>query len=85
MIVSGQELADTLRAIVREELWEAVASRADDGWLDQQAAAEYLGMKLDALKSATTRGQVPVHRGATGRRRYRKSELDVFATANDRP
>jgi hypothetical protein len=83
MVIDGQELAETLRALVQEAVSAALPLSHEDGWLDKKAAAEYVGMSIGALDSATTRGQLPCHRGATGRRRYRKSELDAFCTARD--
>jgi hypothetical protein len=46
--------------------------------MDVGAAAQYAAMTPDAIRSATKRGQLRVHRGATGRLRYRTEDLDAF-------
>jgi hypothetical protein len=70
-------LEERARRVVREEI-ERAASNARSPWMDVRAAAEYAAMTPDAIRSATKRGQLRVHRGETGRLRYRTEDLDVF-------
>ncbi len=67
-----------LRALVAEEVARALGARGDqaDGWLDVQAASEYLCTTKAALRSMLKRGQVAAHRSATGRVLFRASDLD---------
>ena len=52
-------------------------------WLNVVQAAEYLGTTRGAINRSASRGQIKVHRGATGRLRFLREDLDAFATAND--
>ena len=83
VVIGARELSTTLEQVVRRVL-EEHGSREPDGWLSQKSAAGYLDTTEEAIKAATARGQLPVHRGVTGRRRYRRSEIDQFAVANDK-
>jgi hypothetical protein len=70
-------LEERVRAIVREQIQLAV-SDVRSPWMDVGGAAEYAAMTPDAIRSATKRGQLRVHRGQTGRLRYRIEDLDAF-------
>lgn len=70
-------LEERVRRVVREEI-ERAGSDARSPWMDVGAAAQYAAMTPDAIRSATKRGQLRVHRGATGRLRYRTEDLDAF-------
>ena len=83
VIVTEEELAETLRAVVREEVQALRSVGAEKGWLDPKSAAAYLDMSPDAIAGAVKRGQLVVHRTAPGRRRFKREELDDFATAKD--
>jgi hypothetical protein len=83
VFMSQDDLETVLAEAVRRTLEENGAIGSEDGWLNREGAARYLSMTPAAIDAATTRGQLPVHRGLTGRRRYRRSELDEFATARD--
>jgi len=74
-----------LRSAVRDEVRAALDSRepVPQGWMDVARAAEYLSMPEGALRSTYQRGQIPFHRTATGGIRFRRDELDAFATAGD--
>jgi hypothetical protein len=69
-------LEERVRRVVREEI-QGAASHASP-WMDVGRAAEYAAMTPDAIRSATKRGQLRVHRGQTGRLRYRAEDLDAF-------
>ena len=73
-------LRECVRAIVREELERALEVRS--AWLDVAGAAEYAAMSPEAIRSATKRGQLRVHRGETGRLRYRTEDLDDFLSGD---
>jgi len=71
---------------VRDEIRAALEEQQEpvpQGWLNVAGAAEYLSMPEGALRTAYRRGQIPVHRTATGGIRFRRDELDAFATAGD--
>jgi hypothetical protein len=76
-------LEERVRRVVREEL-ERAASDARSRWMDVGGAAEYAAMTPDAIRSATKRGQLRVHRGETGRLRYRTEDLDTFLRGDAR-
>jgi hypothetical protein len=83
LIIDQQELADVLRAIVRDEI-AALAPGEEDPWLDAEAAGGYLSMSTSAIQTAWTRGKLVCHLSETGQRRVRRSELDQYAMAGDR-
>jgi hypothetical protein len=82
-IVDLTDLAAEVAALVRQTVREELSAVVDDGWLDAKSTAAYLDMSVGAVNSATSRGQLPCHRTGTGGRRYRRSELDAWATARD--
>jgi hypothetical protein len=69
-------LEDGVRRVIREEIERASDVRSP--WRDVAGAADYAAMTPEAIRSATKRGQLRVHRGQTGRLRYRTEELDAF-------
>jgi len=78
--------AEQLRAIVAEAVRDALnIQRGNEGYLDTEQAAAYLGTTTRSLQHAVTRGQiVPDHRGSRhgglkGNRFTRKT-LDAFIT-----
>jgi hypothetical protein len=69
-------LEERVRRVVREETGRALEVRS--AWMNVGGAAEYAAMTPEAIRSATKRGQLRVHRGETGRLRYRTEDLDAF-------
>jgi hypothetical protein len=82
VFVAAADLAALIKKAVTDALQEQGAS-GDDGWLDRAGAGRYLSMSPKAIDAASARGQLPYHLSLTGRRRYLKSELDAWATAQD--
>ena len=54
--------------------------RADDGFLDADGAAEYLGLTRKAVYALVERGRLPYHRPA-GRLLFDRRELRAWAEA----
>ena len=54
--------------------------RADDGFLDADGAAEYLGLTRKAVYALVERGRLPYHRPA-GRLLFDRRELRAWAVA----
>jgi hypothetical protein len=65
-----------VQEVVHEEIERALEMRSP--WLDVGGAAAYAAMTPEAIRSATKRGQLRVHRGETGRLRFRIEDLDAF-------
>jgi hypothetical protein len=70
-------LEERVRQVIREEI-ERAASDSRSPWMDVRGAADYAAMTPEAIRSATKRGQLRVHRGETGRLRYRAEDVDAF-------
>jgi excisionase family DNA binding protein len=69
-------LEELVRQVVREEL---AAHR--EGWLDSQAAADYLGVSRGQLHNLVSAGRLPRY-GERGRRlRFRRADLDAYIEA----
>jgi len=73
-------LEETVRTVVREEIQAAMELRGEreSPWLDVGGAAERACMTEEAIRAATRRGQLRVHRSETGRLRYRVEDVDIF-------
>lgn len=57
-------------------------SEGEDRWHDTRAAAQHVGMSLDAFKK--TMHEIPSSQSAPGCKRYfRRSNLDRWRTGND--
>lgn len=71
-------LAETLRAVVREEVG-ALAERlgSHDGFLNVKNAAHFLDSTEEALRARVKRGEVPVHRRG-GRLYFDPAELREY-------
>ena len=54
--------------------------RADDGFLDADGAAEYLGLTRKAIYALVERGRLPYHRPA-GRLLFDRRELRAWVVA----
>jgi len=74
-----------LEEVVRAAVDAALAEQrgAVSPWLTVLEAAEYLRTTEDAIRAMVRRSDVPSHRTATGRRLFRRDELDAYATAGD--
>lgn len=78
--------AEQLRAIVADAVRDALSiQRANDGYLDTEQAAAYLGTSTRSLQHAVTRGAiVPDHRGSRHGglkgNRFTRATLDAFIT-----
>jgi excisionase family DNA binding protein len=90
LALDSSELARGVCIVGLEELIRAVVSDAmaeqrgtGSPWLNVGEAAEYLRTTEDAIRAMVRRGDVPSHRTATGRRLFRRDELDAYATAGD--
>ena len=79
------ELGEALSRI--EQRLAAIEARLDeqDGrneWMNAEQAAAYLGTTREAIKASERRGRLRGHRGG-GRVRYRRADLDAFATSEE--
>jgi excisionase family DNA binding protein len=51
-------------------------------WLNLSGAAEFLGVHPSTVRAWADRGELPAHRTAGGHRRFRRSDLMLWASAN---
>jgi len=72
-----EDLAELVRAVVREEL--GARESEPRGWLNVESAAAYLDSTPEAVRSAEKRGQLHAHRSGTGRLMFLREDLDAFA------
>ena len=79
--VTFPDFEDTLRQLVREEVSDAARHLGSEpsGYLNVQNAAAYLDTTPAALRALVKRGQISVHRNATGRLCFTREQLDEFA------
>jgi excisionase family DNA binding protein len=80
VVMDAQEFLETLRQEVQRAVTDALAAKQDDGWLDERAAALYLGVTKGALQAYVRRGQLEMVRSPVGRRRVKRSALDAWMT-----
>ena len=72
------ELADLLAPHVWKRM-EAPATQPQDGWLDTNRAAEYLGITTNGLHKLTASRSIPFEQDGPGCRCwFRRSELDAW-------
>lgn len=78
-------LAETLRAVIREEIERATegARATESPWLDVEGAAAYAAMTTNGVRSAAKRGQLRSHRSVTGRVRFLRADVDAFLLGNE--
>lgn len=51
----------------------------ENGWLSLSDAAELLGVHPSTVRTWSNNGDIPVHRTQGGHRRYRRSEIELWA------
>jgi DNA-binding transcriptional MerR regulator len=56
---------------------------AHDPWLSGVEAAEILGVSHVRVTQLANKDKIPYHEGASGRRYYKRSQLEVVANARD--
>ncbi len=71
----------TIRGYVRDELTRILEAHDDGepGWLDARGAAQHLAMSEDGIRAAVKRGSIPFVKTPTGRIRFNRRELDLWA------
>lgn len=79
-------VADRVAARLASRLEPLVADRAQPaGWMDSKAAAEYLGLSVNALRKLTSERSVPFSQDAPGGKCwFHASDLDEWRRANAR-
>lgn len=70
-------------AEIKEMLEKQPRQVSSAGWLNAKSAAKYLDVTEDALRAAVKRRQLMPHRTETGGLRFRREELDAFASGGD--
>ena len=67
-----------LEELVREAVSEAVGAteRPRQGWLDTEAASEYLSLTKDAVSTLAKRKRIPCCKAPNGRLLFHPDELD---------
>ena len=58
-----------------------MSDRRDDRWLSLSQAAERFGVHPSTLRAWADKGLLPVHRTKGGHRRFRSSEIELWATS----
>jgi excisionase family DNA binding protein len=56
--------------------------RSDNDWVSLSEAAEVLGVHPSTIRNWSDRGTLPVYRTTGGHRRYKRSELELWARSN---
>ncbi len=54
-------------------------TQPENGWLSLSDAAELLGVHPSTVRTWSNNGDIPVHRTQGGHRRYRRSEIELWA------
>jgi excisionase family DNA binding protein len=72
-----EDLAPDLIAGLRDDVQALFASASQDGWMDAEEAAVYVGCKVRRLQDLAGDGRIP--HGHLGRRLvFKRSELDAW-------
>lgn len=72
-----EDLVPDLIAGLRDDVLALFASEAQDGWMDAEEAAVYVGCKVRRLQDLAACGRIP--HGHLGRRLvFKRSELDAW-------
>jgi len=56
--------------------------RTDNDWISLSGAAEVLGVHPSTIRNWSDQGTLPVYRTTGGHRRYKRSELELWARSN---
>jgi predicted DNA-binding transcriptional regulator AlpA len=61
-----------------EAVRQAIEQPADDGWLDSEQAAEYLGVSRARIHNLVSQEALPRHGGKSHKLLFRRVDLDAY-------
>jgi excisionase family DNA binding protein len=79
-----RELVDNLADAVAERLREQDGEQTPEGWLDSQAAAEYLCVPRRRIYDLTSDGRIKPDGRDGSKPLFRRETLDRYARSEDR-
>jgi excisionase family DNA binding protein len=82
--VSLGGLDDFIERTIEEKVEAALASRADDPWLNSDEAAAYLKVARSTLHDAVSESKLPRVGGRKTRLMFRRSTLDEYLASRGR-